>query len=143
LARDKRKSGEKDQLRKRSVVVAPTKDVSDAPSAASPSSDWWKSKAWVRVQAAIAILPDELESKKYEPKHRARMRTANGHDLGVHDFSADPNLDHFTVARFSGLVLCLGKLEFRAAGLSRFDVPDVSTRHLFNPLNDMHANGRG
>jgi hypothetical protein len=101
------------------------------------------SAAAERAASAAGREPDELESKNYEPKHRARMRTANGHDHGAHEFSADPNLDHFTVARFSGLVLCLGKLEFRAAGLSRFDVPDVLTRHLFNPLNDMHANGRG
>jgi hypothetical protein len=32
------------------------------------------------------------------------------HDLGADDPSADPNLDHFTVERFSWLVLCLGKL---------------------------------
>jgi len=79
-----------------------------------------------------------LISVDLERACRARMRTVNGHDLGAHDFSADPNLDHFTVARFSGLVLCLGKLEFRAAGLSRFDVPDVLTRHLFDPLNEIH-----
>src|SRR6266851_4178702 len=79
-----------------------------------------------------------LISVDLERACRARMRTVNGHDLGAHDFSADPNLDHFTVARFSGLVLCLGKLEFRAAGLSRFDVPDVLTRRLFDPLNEIH-----
>jgi hypothetical protein len=53
------------------------------------------------------------------------MRAVNGHDLGADDPSADPNLDHFTVDRFSWLVLCLGKLEFRFAQLPRFDVPDV------------------
>jgi hypothetical protein len=66
---------------------------------------------------------------------RTGMRTMNGHDLGAHYFPADLNLDHFTVARFSGLVLRFGKFEFRFARLPRFDVPDILTRHLSGSLD--------
>jgi predicted CXXCH cytochrome family protein len=52
LARDKHKSGKKDQFKKRPVVVAPT----DTPPAASASTAWWKSKTWIRVLAAMAVI---------------------------------------------------------------------------------------
>jgi hypothetical protein len=80
------------------------------------------------VAPRVAVIFD-LFGADLERTCRARMRTVNGHDLGAEDPSADPNLDHFTVERFSWLVLCLGKLEFRAAGLPNFDVPDVLAAH--------------
>jgi predicted CXXCH cytochrome family protein len=56
LARDKRKSGTKDRLRKRPVVVALIKNDSDEPSVASPSGAWWKSKTWLGALATITMV---------------------------------------------------------------------------------------
>jgi hypothetical protein len=88
----------------------------------------------VLVGFAVAGRVFDLFGADFKRTGRARMRAVNGHDLGADDPSADPNLDHFTVDRFSWLVLCLGKLEFRFAQLPRFDVPDILTRQLFSPL---------
>jgi predicted CXXCH cytochrome family protein len=56
LARDKRRFGKKDQLKKRSVVVTPTKNAPDTTPAASPSSRWWKSKGRLGALLAIAVI---------------------------------------------------------------------------------------
>lgn len=55
MARDKRKSGKKDQPKKRSMV-APTGNAPAATSGASPSSGWWRSNSWFRALAAMAVI---------------------------------------------------------------------------------------
>ncbi len=57
MARDKRKSGKNDLLKKRSTVATPTHNASVTPPPGSSSGGgWWKSNSWFGVLAAIAII---------------------------------------------------------------------------------------
>jgi tetratricopeptide (TPR) repeat protein len=57
VARNKRKSGKNDLLKKRSTVATPTHNAAVTPPPGSPSGgSWWKLKGWFGILAAIVVI---------------------------------------------------------------------------------------
>jgi len=56
LARDKRKSGKKDQPTRHAVASPPTRSPRDTPPEVDSARAWWKSKTWLGALAATAAV---------------------------------------------------------------------------------------